>query len=140
MITMSSSAIASDCGMQDATPKLSVNDSSSGSISSSEQSTVDKNDDGNPRNDEEAMATKRRRSIGTNGRRRRPPYADYGREYHELMTQVGLNQLECGEIFGYAGRTSRRYKRGEGKVPLSALKLLRLIARGKLTKRQVIEA
>jgi hypothetical protein len=75
-----------------------------------------------------------------NGRRRRRPYAERGREYNELLQLVGLNQLECGRIFEYAGRTSRRYKKGEGKVPLSTLKLLRLMARGKLSKRQVIEA
>lgn len=86
------------------------------------------------------MPTKRRKLA--NGRKRvaTPPYADRAREYQELMAQVGLNQLETGKLFEYAGRTSRRYKRGEGKVPLTALILLRLMASGKVTKRQVLRA
>lgn len=76
-----------------------------------------------------------------NGRKRAvKPYADRAREYQELMQQVGLNQLETGALFEYAGRTSRRYKRGEGKVPITALILLRLMASGKVTKRQVMKA
>src|SRR4051794_18042232 len=74
--------------------------------------------------------------------RKRPmrPYAQRAREYGELMQKLGLNQLECSELFEFADRTSRRYKRGEGKVPLPALKLMRLMARGVLTKRQVASA
>jgi hypothetical protein len=89
------------------------------------------------------MSTKRKRKSVANGRRKRVmrlPYAERAREYQELMEQLGLNPLECGKMFDYAGRTSRRYKRGEGKVPLSTLKLMRLIARGKLSKRAVMEA
>lgn len=84
---------------------------------------------------------KKKRPV-PNGRKRvaRPPYADRAREYRELMEQLGLNQLETGRMFEYAGRTSRRYKRGEGKVPLTALILMRLMASGKLTKRQVMRA
>jgi hypothetical protein len=77
----------------------------------------------------------------TNGRKRTVrPYVARAREYEELMGTLGLNQLECGEMFEFAGRTSRRYKRGEGKVPLATLKLMRLMARGILTKRQVMRA
>ena len=79
------------------------------------------------------------RSKALNGRKRKP-YAARAREYEDLMSQLGLNQLETGRMFEYAGRTSRRYKRGEGKVPISTLKLMRLMARGVLTKRQVIQA
>jgi hypothetical protein len=77
-----------------------------------------------------------------NGRKQRivRPYADRAREYEELMEQIGLNQTETGRLLDFAGRTSRRYKRGEGKVPLSALIILRLMASGKLTKRQVLRA
>ncbi len=76
-----------------------------------------------------------------NGRKRTVrPYAARAREYEELMEKLGLNQKECGELFDFAGRTSRRYKRGDGKVPIAALKLLRLMARGTLTKRQVLRA
>jgi hypothetical protein len=77
----------------------------------------------------------------TNGRKRvNKPYAARAREYEALMEQIGLNQLETGKLFEFAGRTSRRYKRGEGKVPLTALILMRLMAKGVITKRQVIRA
>jgi hypothetical protein len=56
------------------------------------------------------------------------------------MHQLKLDQDECDVLFGFKGRSSRRYKSGDGKVPLSALKLLRLMARGALTKQQVIRA
>lgn len=87
----------------------------------------------------------RKKKAGSNGRKHaarpsRPPYADRAREYQELMEQLGLNQLETGRMFEYAGRTSRRYKRGEGKVPMTALILMRLMASGKLTKKQVMRA
>lgn len=75
----------------------------------------------------------------TNGRKRaaRPPHAKGGREFQALIEEIGLTQKEAGRMFGFASRTSRRYKRGEGKVPISAVKLMRLMARGVITKRQV---
>jgi hypothetical protein len=77
----------------------------------------------------------------TNGRKRIVrPYAARAREYQDLMERIGLNQTETGKIFEYASRTSRRYKRGEGKVPLSTMILLRLMAKGVITKRQVVLA
>lgn len=76
-----------------------------------------------------------------NGRARVPkPYVKSAREYDKLLHKLELNQLETGRMLGFAGRTSRRYKRGEGAVPLSAIKLLRLMARGILTKQQVMQA
>ena len=82
-----------------------------------------------------------KKKMTLNGRKRVVrPYVERAREYEELMEQIGLNQLETGRLFEFAGRTSRRYKRGEGKVPLTALILMRLMARGVLTKRQVIRA
>jgi len=65
---------------------------------------------------------------------------DTAQEYEELMQQIGLNQLETGKLLEFSGRTSRRYKRGEVQVPASTLKLMRLIARGVLSKRQVADA
>ena len=71
-------------------------------------------------------AMPRKRTTAINGRkdRRGTPYATVRASTRHLMEQLGLNQMESGELFDFAGRTSRRYKRGEGKVPLSALKLL----------------
>jgi len=68
------------------------------------------------------------------------PYEKDAREYEELMDQLDLKQSELLDLFGYAGRTSRRYKKGDGKLPLSTLKLMRLMAKGVLTKRQVMRA
>jgi hypothetical protein len=82
-----------------------------------------------------------KKKAPTNGRKRTiRPYAKRAREYQTLMQQIGLNQTETGELFEYAGRTSRRYKRGEGKVPLSALIIMRLMAAGEITKQQVMKA
>ena len=89
------------------------------------------------------MPKKRSSKPVSNGRKARTsirPYARRGREYQELIEQIGLNQLETGKLFEYAGRTSRRYRRGEGKVPVTALILLRLMASGKVTKEQVLRA
>lgn len=68
------------------------------------------------------------------------PYAQRANSYQELMDKIGLNQKEAAAMLGFAYRTSRRYKRGEGKLPLSALILMRLMARGVVTKRQVMRA
>src|SRR5262245_43359479 len=68
------------------------------------------------------------------------PYPEEAREYELLMERIGLNQLETGRLFEFAGRTSRRYKRGEAKVPLPTLILMRLMARGVISKRQVMRA
>lgn len=68
------------------------------------------------------------------------PYVQRARSYEELLDRLGLNQKEASALFGFAHRTSRRYKRGEGKLPQSALILMRLMARGVVTKRQVMRA
>ena len=82
--------------------------------------------------------TPSKKRTQSNGRKRvTRPYAARAREYEDLMEQIGLNQLETGELFDFAGRTSRRYKRGEGKVPLTALILMRMLAAGVITKKQV---
>jgi len=88
------------------------------------------------------MPTRRKKVTRANGRKRaaRRPYAKLAKEYQELMQQLGLNQLETGKLLGYAGRTSRRYKRGEGKTPLAVVKLMRLMASGALSKQQVMQA
>jgi hypothetical protein len=87
------------------------------------------------------MPTTRKTVNGRSGRKRTTrPYAARAREYEALLEQLGLDQKECNELFDFAGRTSRRYKRGDGKVPITALKLLRLMASGKVTKRQVLMA
>lgn len=129
-----------DYGMTDTTPRTSPSDCSSGSILSNEPSIVVESNVAEAGRNE--MASKMKKKPTTNGRKKRVvrPYADLAREYQELMDSLGLNQLECGQMFDYAGRTARRYKRGEGKVPLSTLKLMRLMARGILTKRQVMQA
>jgi transcriptional regulator with XRE-family HTH domain len=61
-------------------------------------------------------------------------------EFEQLREQLGFQQLEIAELFGFSSRTSRRYKSGEVVVPLSTLILMRLMARGVVTKRQVTEA
>jgi hypothetical protein len=85
------------------------------------------------------MSTKKADGVG--GRKRVVrPYTRTARKYQELMQQLELNQRETAMMLGFAHRTSRRYKRGEGKVPLSALILMRLMADGVVTKRQVMRA
>jgi hypothetical protein len=86
------------------------------------------------------MIMPRKKTAANGSKRIRKPYAKRAREYQKLMDQLGLNQLECGRLFDYSGRTSRRFKRGDAKVPLMALMLLRLMADGALTKQQIIEA
>jgi hypothetical protein len=61
-------------------------------------------------------------------------------EYEELMHMLGLNDEDCTRLFGHAGRTARRYRSGEGAAPLATLKLMRLMAAGKLTRREVDQA
>jgi hypothetical protein len=61
-------------------------------------------------------------------------------EYEELRQRLGLDDEECCELFGHAGRTARRYRSGEGMAPLATLKLMRLMAAGKLTRREVDQA
>lgn len=76
-----------------------------------------------------------------NGRKRVVKrYLETAREYEELRERLGMTQLETGQLFGFAGRTARRYKRGEGEVPLSALKLMRLMASGVVSKGQIKSA
>lgn len=70
----------------------------------------------------------------------RPPYVARAREYDTLLEKLEIDEADCEALFDFAPRTSRRYRRGDGKLPLSVLKLLRLMARGKLTKRQVANA
>ncbi len=61
-------------------------------------------------------------------------------EYEVLRQRLGLEDEDCTELFGHAGRTARRYRYGEGEPPLSTIKLMRLMAAGVLTKRQVAQA
>jgi hypothetical protein len=61
-------------------------------------------------------------------------------EYEELMQRLGFDDDDCMSLFGHAGRTARRYRYGEGVPPLATIKLLRLMLRGVLTKKQVAEA
>lgn len=82
----------------------------------------------------------RKKADGVGGRKRVRPYTQTARKYQALMQQLELNQRETATMLGFAHRTSRRYKRGEGKVPLSALILMRLMADGVVTKRQVMRA
>ena len=53
------------------------------------------------------------------------------REYEYLMHKLGLNQTETAKMFDFSSRTSRRYKRGEVKVPPSTLKLMRMMTMAK---------
>lgn len=66
--------------------------------------------------------------------------AAQAREYETLLDKLALNEDDCFALFDYAPRTSRRYRRGDGRVPAPILKLLRLMARGVLTKQQVLRA
>jgi hypothetical protein len=86
------------------------------------------------------MVVRKKRPVSKRKRVAKPPYVKRAREYQKLMEQLGLNQLETGRMFEYSGRASRRYKRGDGKVPMTALILMRLMASGDLTKRQVMQA
>jgi hypothetical protein len=61
-------------------------------------------------------------------------------EYEVLRQKLGLEDEDCTELFGHAGRTARRYRYGEGTPPLGTMKLLRLMSRGVLTKEQVAKA
>jgi hypothetical protein len=61
-------------------------------------------------------------------------------EYEELRHRLGLDDDDCTQLFGYAGRTARRYRSGEGQAPLATLKLMRLMIAGKLTRREVDQA
>jgi hypothetical protein len=60
------------------------------------------------------------------------------REYDELMRKLGLSEEECCELFGFRPRTSRRYRSGDGQMPVPTLVLIRLMARGVLTKEQLL--
>jgi hypothetical protein len=72
--------------------------------------------------------------------RKKKVNSDTAREYQELMEQLGLNQEQTSELLDFAPRTSRRYKSGEVEVPAPTLKLMRLMARGVITKKQVAAA
>jgi hypothetical protein len=72
--------------------------------------------------------------------RKKKMNSDTAREYQELMDKLGLNQEQTCELLEFAPRTSRRYKRGEVEVPAPTLKLMRLMARGVVSKRQVADA
>jgi hypothetical protein len=82
----------------------------------------------------------RKKTDGAGGRKRVRPYTRTARKYQALMEELELNQRETATMLGFAHRTSRRYKRGEGKVPLSALILMQLLADGVVTKKQVLQA
>jgi methyl coenzyme M reductase gamma subunit len=61
-------------------------------------------------------------------------------EYEVLRQRLELADEDCTRLFGHAGRTARRYRYGEGEPPLSTIKLMRLMAAGVLTRRQVDQA
>jgi hypothetical protein len=82
----------------------------------------------------------KRKKDGAAERKRVRPYTRTARKYQALMQELELNQRETATMLGFAHRTSRRYKRGEGKVPLSALILMQLLADGIVTKQQVMQA
>jgi hypothetical protein len=79
-----------------------------------------------------------RKKNGSSASRR--TYPETAQEYESLMEQLGLNQAQTARMFDFSSRTSRRYKSGEVEVPPSTLKLMRMMARGMISKRQVKRA
>lgn len=67
------------------------------------------------------------------------PYTT-AQEYGSLIEQLGLSQTQIAQMLKFSARTSRRYKSGEVEVPASTLKLMRMMARGTVSKRQVKQA
>src|SRR3954468_11172908 len=85
--------------------------------------------------------TKARKTANGGGiRARRKLYAVRAYEFDNMVGKLGYTQDEVGELLEFAGRTSRRYKRGEGKVPLSTLILMKFLVKGVVDEKAVRRA
>jgi hypothetical protein len=70
-----------------------------------------------------------------------PPYGETKKmtadEYKRAVTRVGLSQVGAGRFLGVDGRSAQRWGAGDAPIPMSVVKLLRLMMHLKLSAAEV---